>query len=148
MEDLKGGDIMDENSLTHYGVLGMKWGRRKQKSSGSSNRTSRREEKKVVKEAKKRGIVSSVKKTKKVKIKDLSDSELQSKIRRLQMEKQYRDLKRDEVSKGRKMAGQILSNVGVKLGTEVLYNASGILINKATKKNLVNVKDDKKKERA
>lgn len=139
---------MDENSLTHYGVLGMKWGRRKQKSSGSSNRTSRREEKKVVKEAKKRGIVSSVKKTKKVKIKDLSDSELQSKIRRLQMEKQYRDLKRDEVSKGRKMAGQILSNVGVKLGTEVLYNASGILINKATKKNLVNVKDDKKKERA
>lgn len=140
---------MDEVFLAHHGIKGMKWGvRKKKKSSKSSNKTSKIEEKKVVKEAKKRGLVSSVKKTKKVKIKDLSDSELQSKIRRLQMEKQYRDLKRDEVSKGRKMAGQILSNVGVKLGTEVLYNASGMLINKATKKNLVNVKDDKKKERA
>lgn len=28
---------MDENSLTHYGVMGMKWGRRKSKSSKGSN---------------------------------------------------------------------------------------------------------------
>lgn len=138
---------MDENSLTHYGVLGMKWGRRKQKPSSGSSKTSRREEKKLTKESKKRGIVSTVKKTKKVKIKDLSDDELQKKIRRLQMEKQYRDLKKDEISKGRKIAGQILSNVGVKLGTEVLYNASGMLINKATKKELVNIKKDKKKDK-
>lgn len=138
---------MDENSLTHYGVLGMKWGRRKQKPSSGSSKTSRREEKKLTKEAKKRGMTTTIKKTKKVKIKDLSDDELQKKIRRLQMEKQYRDLKKDEVSKGRKIAGQILSNVGVKLGTEVLYNASGMLINKATKKELVNIKKDKKKDK-
>lgn len=139
---------MDENSLTHYGVLGMKWGRRKQKPSSGSSKTSRREEKKLTKEAKKRGMTTTIKKnTKKVKIKDLSDDELQKKIRRLQMEKQYRDLKKDEISKGRKIAGQILSNVGVKLGTEVLYNASGMLINKATKKELVNIKKDKKKDK-
>lgn len=28
---------MDENSLIHYGVLGMKWGRRKSKVSKGSN---------------------------------------------------------------------------------------------------------------
>lgn len=28
---------MDENSLTHYGVMGMKWGRRKSKTSKGSN---------------------------------------------------------------------------------------------------------------
>lgn len=140
---------MDENSLTHYGVLGMKWGvRKKKQSSNTSNRTSRGEERRVIKEGKKRGMVTTVKKTtKKVKIKDLSDVELQQKIRRLQLEKQYRDLKKDEVSKGRKMAGQIISNVGVKLGTEILYNASGMLINKATKKELVNIKKDKDKEK-
>lgn len=57
---------MDENSLTHYGVLGMKWGRRKSKASKGSN--SKSSSKKSSKKT------SNVKKTNKV----LTDSRKQT----------------------------------------------------------------------
>lgn len=43
------GEELVHNTLTHYGVLGMKWGHRKSASSSSPNRTIRKENKKIQK---------------------------------------------------------------------------------------------------
>lgn len=122
-----------EDYLQHYGILGMKWGKRKSSSKSNGGKGS-----------KVRKVVSKIKNKKKVNIKKLPDEELQKKIRRLQMEKQYRDLKRDEVSEGRKIVGRILSNTAVRLGSDALYSVGGMGINKATGINLINSGKKKK----
>lgn len=124
-----------EDYLQHYGVLGMKWGRRKQKQSSGSGESKRKQK------------ASRTKTSRRVNIKKLSDEELQKKIRRLQMEKQYRDLKRDEVSEGRKIAGRILSSTTSRLGSDVLYNIGGTGINTVTGMNLANTGGKKKKNK-
>lgn len=71
--------ISYEDYLEHYGVKGMRWGRRKGGSSGSDS------------------SVTPAKKAKKVKavkpdVKKMSDKELRDKINRMQMEQQYAKL--------------------------------------------------------
>lgn len=115
----------EEDYLVHYGVLGMRWGHRKVNS--SSNGSGR---------AKKGSIASKysgkTKKTRKTNIKKLSDEELRSKIRRLEMEKRYRDLKKDEVSEGRKLVGEILRGAAVSLGTQTLVSLGKTAIRETT----------------
>lgn len=85
----KGGVSHDNNdTLAHYGVLGMKWGKRKG-SSGSS-------------------IKSSKKSKKNPKASTLSDSELRQRINRLQMEKQYKQLTTKERSTSSKFVGDVV----------------------------------------
>lgn len=74
-----------EDFLAHYGVLGMKWGVRRNRRSGSSS--SRR------KSAKK-----------------MTDEELKREIQRYQLEKQYKDLKKDRRSAGRVWVSSVVSN--------------------------------------
>lgn len=140
---------MYEDKLCHYGVKGMKWGVRKskpKKSSGSSLRNAEKDQKQRVKEIKK--SLKKPKQKKKVKIKDLSDKDLQAKINRLQMEKRYRDLKKDEVSAGKKLIGDILMTSGKTIGIQVVTYVAGQAINKAMDAEVVNIKSSKKKEAA
>ena len=127
---------MDDDVLCHYGVLGMKWGQRKNKGSISNkyhkSNTVGRKIKNVVKN-----------RPKKVNIKKLSDDELRDKIKRLEMEKRYRDLKRDEVSAGRKLVGEILNNSAKRLGTSFLVGVGESTISKTTG---INIKASKKKK--
>lgn len=76
---------MKESSLSHTGVLGMKWGRRKGKTATSSK--------------KKEGPEKS-----------MSEQELKSRISRLSLEKQYKDLTKRELSYGEKFVKDNLSN--------------------------------------
>lgn len=64
---------MEKNELYHYGVLGMRWGVRKRSASQDS---------------------SKVKEIRKKRISEMSNQELRDVNNRLQLERQYKDLKR------------------------------------------------------
>jgi hypothetical protein len=78
------------NEIKHVGVLGMKWGRRKSHStSPSSDHTTAR------------GL-------QKKHISELSNDELKKLTSRLQLEKQYKDLTKKELSGGKKFVADVL----------------------------------------
>lgn len=109
----------DNNYLEHHGIKGMKWGVRRTKAQLGYKIGFRKKKKKSVeskddnfpKQSKKTASkkVASKKKTKSVK--DMSDDELLAKIRRLEMEKRYRDLSPKDVSKGKKFASRVMNNM-------------------------------------
>lgn len=71
----------DSPFLQHYGVLGMKWGVRKKRGSSESSRKKRRREDDLS---------------------ELTFEELQQKVNRLNLEKRYRDLSKEQKTAGQK----------------------------------------------
>lgn len=131
---------LQSDELMHFGVLGMKWGRRKDKTKSTSNKKSLGSS---ISRAR-----SEYKETKRKRnIKNWSDQELASKISRLQMEKRYRDLKRDEITAGTKLIGDILNSSAKTLATQIAVNSVGSFINAKTGMNLVNTGGEKKKKK-
>lgn len=130
---------MNNNELYHYGVLGMKWGvRRYQNPDGS-----------LTEAGKKRYADKEVKKARKQDSKyrrTLSDDELKEKVDRLKMEKQLKDLTKEDVSPGKKYVENLLSSSGSKIAGAVLvgvgtYAAKSIVGNPNIVKNGVKLKD-------
>lgn len=82
------------DELTHYGVLGMKWGViRARKNSGSTGTRKRNSRIEDVNEDYRRAHS-------KKSVKDMSDKELREMINRLQMEQNYQRLSQNNISKG------------------------------------------------
>lgn len=86
------------NELHHYGVPGMKWGKRKQ--SDGSVKTTGRQAKKAAAEERRNSI------------KKMSDTELREKINRIKMEKEFAKLTSEDTARGRQTANRILSTTG------------------------------------
>jgi len=92
---------MLDNYLSHHGILGQRWGvRRFQNADGT-----------LTDAGKKRAIKQDRKRASKDRSL-LSDDELDSRIKRLQKEKQLRELTEQELGRGKKFAGEALQNTG------------------------------------
>ena len=98
-----------DDYLAHYGVLGMKWGVRKDKAKGGLRK---RKSTPVHDDYKKAHSGKSVK--------SMSDSELRSVNNRLQMERQYNELTR-KTSKGKKVVNALIKTAGTIAAAETAY---------------------------
>lgn len=89
--------INDDNSLAHYGVKGMKWGKRKGVSVRSQDSANAQ---KLKARVKKNGLSS------------LSNKEIKALTERIKLEKAYRDIKAEGYNAGGRTADKVLKKVG------------------------------------
>lgn len=86
------GKMINEEELMHYGVMGMRWGvRRASKRSGGSKKGKK---KKASQQQPKRRM---------------SNKELQSRVKRMKLEQQYRDLSKDLAPKTKSKIEKLIS---------------------------------------
>lgn len=187
---------MDNTTLTHHGILGMKWGvRRYQNKDGTLTAAGKKrydaevekikarekviknykrtqakfdkleakrkeldEAEKLIKEredkAKNRGNTSRPTPKKTKSIKDMSDDELREVISRLDLEKRYSDLVKNNASqspsKGRKFVEDVISSAGSNIAKQAVAYMMGRGVNKMFKgvfnENIVDPKNIQKKK--
>jgi len=98
--------IQNSGVLQHHGILGQKWGVRRTESQLTRGSKGTSSSKKV-----------SAKETEKSKIKSMSDAELRQKINRIQMEKQYSQLSKKDISAGQKFVSDVFMNAAKQTAT-------------------------------
>jgi hypothetical protein len=110
------GDFWDKsvNSLQHFGILGMKWGRRKAK--------------KIITPSKEHATKEGLKKKK---LAEMSNAELKTLNERLQLEKQYKELNKAHRSKGTQFALKFLETQGNQILSRVISQQLNELMKKA-----------------
>lgn len=126
------------DTLTQWGVLGMRWGIRKKSTHNNTTSTN-----------------NETPRPKKISVKDLSDQELSDIIRRLDNEKRYDDyMKAQEGSSGKAKAKakakafvtSVLEKSGKEVASKVVTYALGKAINKVMKDTVINLSKDSKKK--
>ena len=99
-------------SLYHYGVKGMRWGRRKAPdTAGTSSQTTNVGTKGNPVHVKKDAKTSSAKGIQAPKARTLSDAELRARINRIEMEQKYAKLTKVDYGPAMKFIGDILGSV-------------------------------------
>lgn len=88
--------INDDNSLAHYGVKGMKWGKRKGGNTKPRSQDAARVERLQTR-------------AKKNSIKNLSNKELSDVIRRRELETKYKDLNPNAIKKGERAIKSVIA---------------------------------------
>lgn len=128
---------MENNTLTHHGIKGMKWGiRRFQNKDGSLTPAGKKRQRGEDSTDKESDAKTTSSKATKKSIKEMSSDELKERIARLELEKKVKDLNKDvNSSRGKDFALRVLEKIGentlTNLGTQVANKALGEAINKA-----------------
>lgn len=91
-----------DDILIHFGIPGMKWGRRKSKTSHITLPLTRKTE--PSEDAKR------IHKIKKKKLVEMSNAELKAVNERLQLERQYKELSKQDLSSGQKFVRDLIVN--------------------------------------
>ncbi len=130
---------MDNTELIHHGIKGQKWGvRRYQNKDGTRTAAGKKREKALNADSQVKAQRKAEVKSRRTMIDDearaMSDKELQQKIKRLQLEKQYKDLREADTSPGRKYVSDVLSSAGKKALTVAAAGAISYAIKVAITK--------------
>lgn len=105
---------MNDYYLIHYGVKGMKWGVIRKRVSDSVRNSYPYQKHQL----KKRAKIEKVRRKYSTKtVRGMSDDELNARIERLKLEKQYKALTKADVAPGRAAVDQVLSESGKKVLT-------------------------------
>lgn len=143
-------DNQDEY-LIHYGVLGMKWGVRRRL--GNIPGVGRLVKSKTKTDNDDKDNKDDDNTPKKKSVKDMSDVELTTAIKRLENEKRYNDLTatsegKKKVSRGKKLVEDMLEQSAKNIGTQTTTYIMGTAVNSIGKKfgieQLVNPKKGQK----
>jgi hypothetical protein len=103
---------MTSGSLLHWGIPGMKWGIRRRQSNTTITGKPHSSDHTTAVSLKKKHVS------------EMSNDELKKLTTRMQLEKQFKDLSKADVSAGQKIVGEIVGNAGKQLAAK--YVASSI----------------------
>lgn len=166
---------LESNELAHYGVKGMKWGVRKDRPSSGSSTTRKKKttaksavvkkkksaktepsagrkaidamvEKRKTRKAEK-AAAEAAKKAKRKPVSEMTDEELNAAIKRLELEKKYKELSayhNPNQGKGKKFVNNVLEKSGEQLATQVVNHYGAQALNKAIGAEVIFANNKKK----